>query len=482
MATRVLVNTSEGDEIDVEPVNVVTDDAEVVTIDTLRADLDKLVEEAPRKPEAKAPPPTPVAMPPQPRVVDIIKKKKKKIESPPARRIDAPTPPKRMLDGQSAFQDALRGTIPQGPTVEQQEEMPSLPQPPETFRGPASAEPEEDDGEMESSSGDEDDGEMESSSGDEDDDDSQDIPRQQQPRGVTTGPAVVEEEDEDKAKMRLLEESATMMADGFIPVQQPTYTMSVETLKKIVEQQEGQAAEAFGIGLIGFGWIEVIRMLEILNGKFDPASKVFGPGKGAKLDGASDAVAKNIKRYRGPFRYLWKKMQNKKLEEYSPLITMGLVTFDILKKVHIENARKEMRRNAEETIRTPMGPDAMRRMQEMLQQQQQHDSSVRMPRYRTPSDAQQDPIGYQPPSMVPGEQTPPPASIIQPSPTVETTPAQQSTVDEQQPQMVPVDSIVIPESDDETTAAAAVAREDDDDVVVKVPAASGRGGRRPRRR
>ena len=77
MATRVLVNTSEGDEIDVEPVNVVIDDAEVVTIDTLRADLDKLVEEAPRKPEAKAPPPTPVAMPPQPRDVDIIKKKKK---------------------------------------------------------------------------------------------------------------------------------------------------------------------------------------------------------------------------------------------------------------------------------------------------------------------------------------------------------------------------------------------------------------------
>lgn len=319
MASSVLVNTAEEDEIAVEPVDVVPDDADVVTIDTVQSDLDKLVEElAPARARA-SPKPAPKKRP-------VFREEPVQEEPKPSQRkkpAPAPAPPrpsgpptaKKMLDGQSAFQEALRDTIPASPvqpTEEAAAEEDDAPPPPadngEVPEGMSSSSSEDE-------GGDEDDegtepgetGSVESGEDDEGpDEEDEEVPPQPQKRRRPQ--AEEDDEDEDKKKMRLLEESASLMADGFLPVQKPTFSMSVETLEKIVNHQEEQAAEQFGVGLIGFGWVEVIRLIQFANQRFDPAAKIFGPGKGLKLDGAAEAVANDIRRYRGPFRYLWKKM------------------------------------------------------------------------------------------------------------------------------------------------------------------------------
>ena len=408
MASSVLVDTSEANEIDAEPIDVVAEDSSVVTIDTIQSDLDKLIEETPpkardvpkKRPTLPPPPPPPT---PEPTAKKHTPAKKKDDD--------------KMFDGKSAFQEALRGTVAQSDSAE--------------LQVPALAEEKEEEEEEESSSSDEGTEPGESSSVDEEEEEEEKPVKKD----------VVDEEDEDKAKIRLLEESASLMSDGFMPIQQPTYSMNITILKKIVEQQEEQAAEAFGISLIGFGWIEIIRLLEIVNKRFDPAAKIMGPGKGLKLDGATSTVAENIRRYRGPFRHIWKKLQTKKLEEYSPFITMGLVTFDILKNVHMHNVRAEMHKAAAEAIKTPVKPANM----EMY--------GVSLP--------------HREPAKVPGEQTPP-------APTIAQQPTLVQVTEEQQPQMIPVDSIVIPESDTEPA--------DDDDVVVKVPSATAGSKRRQRKK
>ena len=517
----VTVDTAEKDELDESApgVEIVAEDSNKVTVDTIQSDLDRLVESAP----APAPAHAHAAhaalarkRSPSPQAPQAQAQRK---PSPKHRRSPAPAPApaaaqpvRKMLDGQSAFMDALRTTIPRKPEATPAEEEEEQDAPP-AEGGPV---PE---GEEEDSEDDEGTEEEETSSADASDSDDDGLgddmhernpelctPRKKKaaaaaahsgyaadPKGAAAAveededePEGEEEEDEDATKMRLLEESATMMSDGFLPIQQPTFSMSVETLKKIVAAQENQAAEQFGVGLIGFGWVEIIRLLETANRAFDPAAKVLGPGKSLRLDGATDAVAKNIRRYRGPFRYLWKKMQSKKLEEYSPLITMGLVTYDILKHVHQENLRAELRHNAAESMRPT--PASMAAAQRYAQAAAGTGQKAAAPSYRTPSEAPAQALGHQ--AMMPGEQTPPASAAaaqepMMPTPSASATTASSasyegtyaaaSTAADGGSRMIPVDQIVIPESDDEAAPAAA---DDDDDVVVAVPAPSGAGGRR----
>jgi hypothetical protein len=413
-----------------------------------------------------------------------------------------------MLDAKPSFTDALRKTIPASAAVAPEEA--AVPAPEESSEVPEGEE-------EESSEGTEID---EMSSAEESDDDDglpEDLhernpelctPRKKKSAPATHGYAAdskgaaaaddddeaeeEEEVDEEQVKLQLLEESAALMSEGFLPAQQPTYAMALPTLKKIVEQQENQAAEQFGIGLIGFGWVEIIRLIEAANRAFDPAAKVLGPGKSLRLDGSTEAVAKNIRRYRGPFRYLWKKMQSKKLEEYSPLITMGLVTYDILKEVHKENVRKELLRNAQAAMRpTPASMAASSRYAPAA------GTGVNMPAvapsYRTPSEAPASVLGHQ--AKMPGETSPSAAAAAAAAQDPMMTTSTQSSASayegtyaaaaEEAPRMIPVDQIRIPESDSEDSAPRRAAAEDDDDVVVAVPAPAGgsakRGGSRRRR-
>ena len=137
-----------------------------------------------------------------------------------------------------------------------------------------------------------------------------------------------------------------------------------------------------------------------------------------------------------------------------------------------------MAAQARATINTPMSTSALRRAQEMSQHQQSAQTTyggIDLPR-RTPAPGgqqQEMTSADQPVSMqIPGEQIPPPTTAAAAEPAL----APEIT---EQPQMIPVDSIVIPESDtEEAPAQSAAAKDDDDDVVVKVPTGSGRRRRK----
>ena len=476
MSNTVTVDTSEVDELTGAPhVDVVAEDSQLVTVDTVASDLDRVIEPAPPRPRRDPSPkrvPTPTAAP-VPAAAPVA-------TATPRVRTPEPAKPKKMLDGQTAFMDALRETVPRpaAPAVNPNEEpVEEEPLSQQSGTGVPEGEEEDDDDEGTEADG-------SSSTEEEDDEEDEERPKAapKKRRSYTADPGAAadpheeaaaaaeeEPEDEDAHKMRLIEESDEFKADGFLPAQVPVFSMSIEILEKIVQNQAAQASDAFGVGLIGFGWVEVIRLLVTVNKAFDPAGHILGPGKSLRLDGADEVVAKNIRRYRGPFRYIWKKIQNKKLEEYSPIITMGLITFDLLKKVHKENVRAEMRKNA---------AAAMHPSQASYEQAARF--GVRMPpmapgqqaSYRNPSEAPASPLGHQ--AMVPGESTPPPvaAAAAEPFATTDATTGDDSTA----ARMIPVDSIVIPESD--TEDAPAQAPQADDDAVVTVPIPSGSRARR----
>lgn len=417
MASKVVVDTTDIDTPDPsQNVEVVPEGNRLVTIDTLRDDMDEIIKEPVRKPERRKPP-SPVRKPERrkplsPQPSPERRKPPSPIRSPPQ---TAPKP-KKMLDGQSAFQDALKETIPgtTDPVVEEPE-----PEPETTTELPTGISDEAEEEEEE-----------EVNTPEEADDEEEKVEEPEE-----------EEEDEDVVKLRLIDEINSMMADGFLPPQNPSFSMDIKTLTKIKEYQEAAASEAFGIQLIGWGWINLIGIVENINEKFDPAARIFGPGKGLKLHGAAEKVSKNIRRYRTSFKYLWKKMSNRKLEEYSPLITMALVTLDILKNVHVENVRKEMRESAAAELNRPGA----------------YADAIKMSRRSPVQQQQQQP----PPDEIPSYST----HLSQP--------------DEQQPIMRPVDDIDIPESDTEAPAAAAAAAPDDDDEIeVEVPKGGRKGGRR----
>ena len=429
MSAKIMVDTTEDAASETLPnVEVVAEGNKLVTIDT----ANDTIEHAPTPPAAPvhhSPPPA------QPRPKRAI--------SPPVVAKPVPEAPtaKKMLDGQSAFQDALRETVPSTPRSadaedggEEEEEVYHQ-YAPETKELPSGMQAEEEEPESDHE-------EVEEDEEEEEDDESE------EEKDETPG------EDEDMVKMRLIEEINTMMADGFLPPQSPSFNMDIRTLTKIKEYQEAAASDAFGIQLIGWGWINVIGILEQANDRFDPAARIFGPGKGLKLNGASEKVSKNIRRYRASFKYLWKKVANKKLEEYSPLITMALVTLDILKSVHIENVRKEMRETAAAELNRPGAyADAMKMA-----------SRPEEPRYRQPPQPQ-----LPPPRPSQDDSSPPPAR--------DQDPYHEPEQQQQQPPMRAVDDIVIPESDNDEEAATPEAV-DDDEIEVAVPKGKARKSRK----
>lgn len=426
MSSKIIVDTT--DTVEQEPtqnVEVVSEGSRTITIDTLKDDMDEIIREpvAFQAKRSSPPPPVPVAVT---RKIPSSPKKKPV----PSQNQKSPNT-KKMLDGQSAFQDALKETIPVSDTVvedqavleeeevepEQSLDAESIPQLPAGFQH--SEEEEEEQQQQEDEEEEEEDAPFKAEEEEE------------------------EEEDEDVVKLRLLDEINSMMADGFLPPQQPSFNMDIKTLTKIKEYQEAAASEAFGIQLIGWGWINLIGIVENVNEKFDPAAKIFGPGKGLKLRGAAEKVSKDIRRYRTSFKYLWKKMASKKLEEYSPLITMALVTLDIIKKVHVENVRKEMRETAAAELSRPGS----------------YEDAIKMT-HHTPA-----PVGVPTYSEKLNQQVAPETQVVE----------------EEQPTMRPVDDIDIPVSDEEPPAAAA-AEDAEDEIEVEVPRGKGKGRARRSKR
>lgn len=401
MSSKIIVDTSDETSVPVQIVDVVHEGDKRITIDTVKDDMDEIVRQAP-----PTPPPTPEPInTPAPAPKAASPKPKPKPTAPSA---------KKMLDGQAAFQDALRETIPvaAASTSADVDASPQQEAEPEPEPEPEAVEEEE-------------------------------VAEVEEEEPAPPAPEEDDGEDEDVKKLRIIEEIHALMGDGFLPPQEPSLNMDIKTLTKIKDYQEAAATEAFGVQLIGRGWIGIIGLVENLNEQFDPAAKVFGPGRSLKLRGATEKVAENIKLYRKSFRYLWKKIGSKKLEEYNPLITMAFVTMDIFMNVHTTNVRREMREAAEAELNRPEAyQDAMRL------------------------------AGSLPPRDVPTPRAPPvPATYAQRPP----------TPPPPQPALRPVDDIEIPESDGEEEQEAPAptpAPVDDDEIEVEVPKEKSRKGRK----
>ncbi len=444
MSTReVIVDTADAPSTgSVDPVEVVPEGNKLISINTLKDDMDEIVKapvlERRVIPIEDRPDPVPLEKKGVVQVEEKVEKRHHRRRSPSV--AESPMP-RKMLDGQSAFQDALRDTIPRPeaaptaaadgaeisvePQKQQQEEAEEYEEadlPPVTEEYPEGVSPP-----SKPKRGRHDKREVDS------DEEAPEEEEEEEKDGEKEEEVETPEEDEDVVKLRLIDQINGKMAEGYLPPQTPSLNMSIATLTKILEYQEAAAMEAFGIDLLGFGWVQIIELIVNINRKWDPAAKIFGPGKGLKLDGATELVQQNIKRYKSGFRYIWKKLGTKKLEQYSPLIGMGLITVELFKEAHMMNVRREMQQAAEADLRNPKTTAEAVRIQEML-------NKSRNKRHPMPHPA---------------------------------------TTEEAQPTMRPVEEIEIPASDGEEERGGGGSKTapsrskpdddtDDDDVVVEV--------------
>jgi hypothetical protein len=318
---------------------------------------------------------------------------KKKVPT-PKQNNNKPKQRQTLLDGNAAFADALKGTIPGQATA-------NVPAATESESGEDDV-VEEEEGEEE---------EEEEAEDDEEDED-----EESKTKG---GKKEDDGEDEDMKKLKLLDEINQFIAQGYMPPQSPSYTMASETLKKILAYQQQARNTAIGVGLIGYGWVNLFQIIEAANERFDPCGRLFGKNHGLKLAGAAQEMEKNLHLYREPFKCLWEQISTNKVE--SPYIMMALVTAQILQNVHVHNVRKEVVQEADYQMRNRESINAAQRMANS----------------NPPPQAEQ--IGSY-------------------------------TAQPEQEKLKPVDEIIIPDSEPESDEKEAdISQEHDDDVVVQLP-------------
>lgn len=330
--TTVFVDTAEiqttGNPSDIK---VATQGNNVVTIDTIRRDMDGIVAETDHPvPSTKKVPPTVTTTTMRPI---------------PERRIKTPSPPSplkqtKVFDGESAFREALKTTLPapvasttvdtdddeeeQMPQEEEEQQMPEeTTEVPEGFGGEEEEQEEEEEEE-----------------------------KSTPPPSNTPSPAKDEDGDEDIRKLKLIDLINAKTAEGFLPPQAPSFSMSENVLKKILDHQNRMEDTEFGIDIIGFGFISIMKLFQIGNEVLDPVGRIY-PGHSLLLDGLSEKIEKNIRKYRGPFRRMYESFRCDKLTKMGPWISMALITSTIIKETHIENVRKRMIDEAENELRRP---------------------------------------------------------------------------------------------------------------------------------
>lgn len=156
------------------------------------------------------------------------------------------------------------------------------------------------------------------------------------------------EEDVRKAKIELLQEISQRTSDGFVPVQTPTYDMSLEEIRQIANVQRKEETESIIVGLLGEGYAQLLQLIETLNEKvaFIHDRTPF------KFNGAARAVRANMPRLRKPLREIAKRLPvSEKMEKISPFIQLGVVTANILADVHHRNVELEKKQNNSEEER-----------------------------------------------------------------------------------------------------------------------------------
>jgi hypothetical protein len=176
----------------------------------------------------------------------------------------------------------------------------------------------------------------------------------QYPEVAPKSPEQVEQEEEDEIieKMRLIEDIKEASRMGFIPPQQPNSGMPVKLLRQIKRFQDEMAMQALNVGLMGHGLVQLVGVLETLNGRFDPMAKIMGTG--LKLQGAKGEVEANLDKYSVPFTKIYRNMRKKGMAgEMPPWLQITLTTVGILTAVHKKNMYEEISKNAEAELHDP---------------------------------------------------------------------------------------------------------------------------------
>ena len=175
------------------------------------------------------------------------------------------------------------------------------------------------------------------------------------------------EEEEALEKMELIEDIKEGARIGFMPSQVPTFNMPINVLRQIKNFQDEKASEAIHVGYMGTGLVQIVNILETINGRFDPFEKVFGHG--LMMQGSKDTIENNLNLYKVPFTKIYRRLRKGGMGgELPPWAQIILITTGIIAQVHKVNILQKM----DETARKEEhDPEALRKAREMFYREQQ---------------------------------------------------------------------------------------------------------------
>lgn len=144
----------------------------------------------------------------------------------------------------------------------------------------------------------------------------------------------------------LLEELRNLSAMGVtIPIE-VTWDTPMAELERLYEYAEDALNDKMGTDLMFFGYVRLIKAVEVANAKLDPVGRITG--NKTCLDGAADRIMQDARlrdSLRTPLKMIYRKhFKTSVVTEASPFMQLGLVTWDLLQQVNAENTRKERNR------------------------------------------------------------------------------------------------------------------------------------------
>lgn len=448
-STNVEVNTGETEIADAS-VSIKRPDESSVVIDTAEDDFDTIIEPAPvQKPPAAppvAPSPIPIFRPPtpvQPKEPRHHRRRHKKTSG----QADETGSVSGYMDEHPEFAAAMRRTVKPPAAVLDDDSNDEEPEPERRRGRKRERTPSPSDSEISSHS---------SSSRDRNVDDAAESVDSFEAKDLPPAEAIGEE-DEYIEKMKLMEEIKGYAKIGAVPPKPPTFDMPASLLRKIRDYQASVVDEIVGVGFIGMGWVQLIGLIEKLNGRYDPFAKAFGVG--LKLSGSKQAVEENIHLYEASFKHIYRKLGLDKQKDLGPWAQLVIVTVQILTKVHVSNMEREMAEQAREMARDPMTRQRAERMQQMYENRRQQQETVAVAASPAP-----------PPQPVP----PVLESKTDPTPQPTIKPVEDIVIDMQQPETDADEDA--PVSGAETPDGAGSS--DDDDVVVQIPTTRRKGAKK----
>jgi hypothetical protein len=351
MTEKLVIDTSDIGNIqsgDVN-INILPEGHKSLIIDTIRDDVDKVVG------VKKSPPPQIVI----PKPVKI--KAKSRAPPPPSpilKRKTTPPMESPLFGGNSAFRAELRRTVtPKGGEIDMivdDDENEII-----NTDIPVDVENEEEEEEEEIPDVEEEEEEEDVSSSDDDveeEEEEEEKEEEKKPKSSKEKTKKEEEKDEDAIKLDLIGEIQGLMAQGYLPTQSINLSMSVATLRKILEYQKKMASEAVGVQLCGVGLIHIVNLIQKIGGLVD--KKYFEPGEGLLLDGIAEEVASKIHKYNPVFRHIVKNSKmNADLEKYTPALMFAMISLEIIGNVREKN-KKQFSKNQKKPYEEPSKPPA----------------------------------------------------------------------------------------------------------------------------